>query len=274
MNSNAQTNDAIVKRLDKLIELTEKNNNKFSMTLQSSWVSINENGKNTARFTDELNSPIILDSMNYEVAVLSLETFYSFPNITLGINSDFGYKTTPAGDTNIINIPTGSYRVEDIATEIKNQVGDAEYQNMALTHNNATLKAVFKLAPTYRIDFTIPNSIRNILGFDSKVIGGIPNNKYYPGDNITSILDVNTILVNCDLTYGSYTNGQILPVIYTFFPNVAPGYKIVRNIENPIYFPVNKTQINNITTWLTDEKGRLINFRGEQISVRYHIRNK
>ena len=57
-----------------------------------------------------------------------------------------------------------------------------------------------------------------------------------------------------------------------FSPNVAPGYRIVRNVENPIYLPVNKTQINNITVLLFDQGNNLLNFRGETITIRFHLR--
>ena len=141
---------------------------------------------------------------------------------------------------------------------------------MSLERNDATLKAVFKLKPHFRIDFTQPSSIRSILGFDSRIVGG--NEKYFPGDHIVNILTVNTVFINCDLINNSYNNGVLAPVIYSFFPNVAPGYKIVRNVENPIYLPVNKTQINNITVWLTDQSNNPLNFRGETITIRFHLR--
>ena len=142
---------------------------------------------------------------------------------------------------------------------------------MSLERNDATLKAVFKLKPQYRIDFTQPSSIRSILGFESKIVGGSAD-KYFPGDHIVNILTVNTVFINCDLINNSYNNGVLAPVIYSFFPNVGPGYKIVRNVENPIYLPVNKTQINNITVWLTDQSNNPLNFRGEIITVRFHLR--
>lgn len=144
---------------------------------------------------------------------------------------------------------------------------------MTLTPNAATLKAVFKLDPNYRIDFTVNNSIREILGFNNEIVGGQPGVKYYSGDNIVNILNVNTVLVNCDLVTNSYNNGVVAPTIYSFFPDVKPGFKIVRNVENPIYLRVNKRKIDSISVWLTDQNNKLLNFRGETISIRFHLRN-
>ena len=248
---------------------TKTENNSFAFTV--SWDSIYEQNKSTAYYTQNFITPIILDSLQYEVAVISLETFYSFPNITEGVNNVFAYKDSPDAESKIIRLPTGSYEIANISSEIKRQVTDTVYNSMTLERNDATLKAVFRLDPKFRIDFTQPSSIRSILGFDMKIVGGT-GEKYFSGDQIVNILTVNTVFENCDLINNSYNNGVLAPVIYSFFPNVAPGFKIVRNVENPIYLPVNKTQINNITVWLTDQNNNPLNFRGETITIRFHLR--
>ena len=245
-----------------------------SIPIKISWKSINEGRKNTAEYTVNFIRPIELDSTDYEIALTSLETYYSFPNIEEGVNNVFAYKKTPDSDSIIIKLPTGNYSISNIANEIRNQIGDIEYQdNIVLSQNDATLKAVFKLSPNYRIDFTVPNSIRTVLGFDSRIVGGLPNQKYYEGDNIVNILDVNTIMVNCDLVNDSYNNRELSPILYSFFPNVPPGYKIVINVSNPIYLRINKRTINSITLSLTDENNNLLNFRNEEITIGLHLRN-
>jgi hypothetical protein len=259
-----------ITELLKSIESKLTQNNSFAFTI--SWDSIYEKNKNTAYYTQNFVTPIALNTLDYEVAVISLETFYSFPNISEGVNNVFAYKDGPASASKIVSLPTGSYEISNIASEIRRQVGEDVYNNMLLDRNDATLKAVFKLTPNYRIDFTQPSSIRSILGFDSKIIGGTQHIKYYPGDHIVNILTVNTVFINCDLINNSYNNGVLAPVIYSFFPNVAAGFKIIRNVENPIYLPINKTQINNITVWLTDQNNNPLNFRGETITIRFHLR--
>jgi len=127
-----------------------------------------------------------------------------------------------------------------------------------------------KTAANVSIDFTYPNSINTILGFDSSFYGGSTSEKYTSRNDI-DILSVNSIYVNCDLITNSYVNGVAAPVIYSFFPNVAPGYKVVERPHNLIYLPVNKTFINNVTVWLTDQNGNILNFKG-QISIRFCLR--
>ena len=50
---------------------------------------------------------------------------------------------------------------------------------------------------------------------------------YNESPNIVNIIQVNSILVNLDIISGSYVNGSASPTIYSFYPNVSPGYKIV-----------------------------------------------
>lgn len=241
-----------------------------SVSIVVSWKSQYDAQTKSATYRQVFSSPIILDSLNYEIALISLETFYSFPNIEAGVNNVFAYKTAPANPSQLIYIPTGNYEISALATEISNQVTPAVYNNMILSRNTATLKSVFQITGTYAIDFTVPNSLNSLLGFNNEIVGGAPG--YYSGENIVNILNVNSILVNCDLINNSYNNGALSSVIYSFFPNVSPGFKIVRNVESPVYIQVNKTQLNNLTTWLTDQDGNLINFRGEVVTIRFHLR--
>src|ERR1051325_8100320 len=90
---------------------------------------------------------------------------------------------------------------------------------------------------------------------------------------IVDIMKINSILVNVDITSGSYVNGSQCPIIYSFYPNVSPGYKIVER-PNPslIYYPVNITDISNIRLWLTDQDNNPIDVRGERVTARIVIR--
>ena len=69
---------------------TQTENSSFSFTI--SWQSIYEQNKNTAHYTQHFLTSIVLNSLDFEVAVISLETFHSFPNITEGLNNVLAYK--------------------------------------------------------------------------------------------------------------------------------------------------------------------------------------
>ena len=61
--------------------------------------------------------------------------------------------------------------------------------------------------------------------------------------NIVNIIQVNSILVNLDIISGSYVNGSASPTIYSFYPNVSPGYKIVeRPSPSLVFYPVSRNE--------------------------------
>ncbi len=62
--------------------------------------------------------------------------------------------------------------------------------------------------------------------------------------------------------------------MHEFSPAVGPGYKIIEAPRNVIYLPVNVKQITSITLKLIDQDGDLINFRGETVTIRIHIKEK
>ena len=86
-----------------------------------------------------------------------------------------------------------------------------------------------------------------------------------------NILTINSILVNIGIISGSYINSSIQPTIYSF-PNVCPGYKIIENPHNLLYLPITSDTIHSITVWLTDQNGNELNLRGENLSMRFHLR--
>src|SRR5579863_10213588 len=72
---------------------------------------------NTTDWSTQIYPPVILDNKdNYEVGLIDLETYYSFPNISAG-NNQFVYYVGTLAKT--ITIPTGSYAIADINNTIQ-----------------------------------------------------------------------------------------------------------------------------------------------------------
>ena len=78
--------------------------------------------------------------------------------------------------------------------------------------------------------------------------------------------------MNIDIISGSYVNGQRNPTVYSFFPGVSPGYKIIETPVNLVYLPITLDSIYSMQTTLTDQNGNLLNLRGENITIRFHVR--
>jgi hypothetical protein len=226
---------------------------------------------NSSNFTTSFNSIILDSNKQYEAALLSLDTYNSIPNIIEGKNNEFKYSTVRGEAWKTITLSTGAYELNAINNEIKRQLianGDSETA-IDINADVSTLRSIVNIDnPNYQVDFSGPNSIGSVLGFETVIGHG-----YNVSPKIVDIIQVNSILVNIDIIMGSYVNGSSSPAIYSFYPNVAPGYKIVER-PNPslIYYPVSRHDISRMRVWLTDQQGNLVDFRGETITIRIHIR--
>lgn len=203
----------------------------------------------------------------HELALVGLDMYHSIPNIDETNNNFYVGKR---GIVLPITIPTGCYEIESINKFIKNAYGDED--SIDIRANTNTLKCVITIRdPDLKIYFNKPNSLHTLLGFDNGVLEGVGEHE---STNIVNIMSVNAILVHCSIINGSYLNGDLHNILYTFFPNVPPGYKIVENPSQPIYLTVDQPSIYNIRIWLTDQNRNLLNTRGEEITVRLHLRSK
>ena len=127
------------------IELLEKNvKNTDHKTSFQIIVSGNESSFNT-RF----NPKIVLDRDKvYEIALVNLETYYSFPNID-ETNNVFIYSTDNGKSWEKIKIPVGSYEIDDLNNTIQfemekrghcDEINNEYYINISANSN--TLKSV------------------------------------------------------------------------------------------------------------------------------------
>ena len=187
---------------------------------------------NKTKFTTLFNPHIQLKkNKSYEIALVNLETYYSFPNIT-SENCHFTYSPDAGTTWFHILVPEGSYDIEDINRFIQQKMRQNGHDSkITLSANTNTLKAVLILENNYQVDFRTVNSISKFLGFNSSVYTA----DYQESENTVNILSINSILVDIDIISGSYVNGQRNPTIYSFFPGVSPEYKIIETPANLVY---------------------------------------
>ena len=230
---------------------------------------------NTTDWTTQIYPAIVLDNRdNYEVALIDLETYYSFPNID-STNNQFVYivGSTPK----VLTLPIGSYSIENINSTIQALMrvnGDwnaaAGTYYITITTNTPTLGSAISIATGYSVDFTLPFSLANLLGFNTTLLTA----GTYISPNIVNILTVNSIFVNCNIISGSYTNGGLSTVLYSYFPSVGPGYKIIQTPVNAVYLPLISNNVTSVRIWITDQNGNILNFQNEYHTIRLEIRRK
>ena len=243
-----------------LQKIVNNTNSKFSSQIVLS-------SKET-KFNTRFSPPISLDSnKKYEIALVNLETYYSFPNVD-STNNRLSLKHKDENPS-YISIPEGSYEIESLNRELQTILEEKGYSGaVTFQPNRNTLKSIMVIKPGYRVSFKGDRSLRQLLGFSDKWY----KEGVHESENIVNILSINSILVNIDIITGSFINGVSKPVIYSFFPNVSPGFKIVETPYNLVYLPIATETIDHITTTITDQNHKPLNLRGETITIRFHLR--
>lgn len=229
---------------------------------------------NDSRILTRFNPPLLLkESKAYEMALVNLETYYSIPNIHPGNNS-FRYSPDEGATWFPIVLNTGSYGIDEINDEVLRLLRLNKHKaKIIIDANRSTLRATLTLAKNFQVDFNVENSLSSVLGFERRLYThDRATNGYTEGEHIVNIISINSILVNSDIIHGSYVNGTQQSTIYSFFPAVDPGMKIIQTPKNLVYLPVTLRTINRMQTYLTDQDGRPIDLRGENLTIRFHLR--
>lgn len=223
-------------------------------------------------FTVYMKPPLILDASDtYEIALMNASIWYSWYNINSS-NQIFRYYNGTEWKT--ITIPPGAYNITDINTYIQKIIarsdGERNKDSIAFIPNYNTIHSEVVLKNGYKIDFTVKNSLRAVLGFDSKIVDSTSDS-----DSLVDITHVNSVLVHCDLVSESYINGSLGDTIYSFSPDKPPGYLLSIQPNESKYLPITRvSRIDRINIRITDQDGEEIDLNNEQTSISLHFRKQ
>ena len=231
---------------------------------------------NKSRLKTLFSSP--LKGRDYELSLVGLSTYYSFPNIDKTNNKII--IESPDGKVYTLRLPKGCYEVTEINDRITAlmswQKGKAEVE---VKQDPVTLRSLLYIKEKgWLVQFTGNDNLGKVLGFTKETYHyqtddkghAVPHNS----ENIVNILSVNSILIHCDVITGSMVDGVMQPVIFHCSPNVSPGNKIVSEPVNPIYLPVSKDVINELNIWVTDQDNNLLDLQEEKIVITLHMRQR
>ena len=167
-------------------------------------MSSNESSFNT-RFKP--NTELDKDKV-YEIALVNLETYYSFPNID-DTNNVFVYSPDNGNSWVKIKIPIGSYEIDDLNNTIQFEMEKRGHYDainneyyISISANSNTLKSVLIIESGYQVDFNQQNALSKVLGFTGTKYG----EGFHESESVVNILTINSILVNIDMISGSYVN--------------------------------------------------------------------
>ena len=155
--------------------------------------------ENSTKIRTTFNPPSDLDKMRkYEMALVNLETYHSFPNID---SSNNVFRNSPDGSQWVdIRFPEGRYDLIDIAETIKiaKKRNGHNDDGIKITANTNTLKSVMEIQGDFIVDLRVRNSIASVLGFRNQVY----KEGLCESESVINILSINSILVNVDIIGG------------------------------------------------------------------------
>lgn len=221
---------------------------------------------------------IILDAYSkYSCGLLDFTSYNSIPNISdKKQNNTFQFKKKKSKSSNdgvvdgTITFPTGAYEIEDILKYLKQQLASHKVNlEFAISVATSRVQIIFDVDVEW-----ISGLVLNIIGFKQQQQTHIFKAKTsYWSNDIVKITDIDIIRIECDIVSGSYINGKECHTIHQFSHcKTAPGFKFIEIPQHIIYLPMEKKQLRNIQIRVVDQNNNLIDFRGEQISCRIHIK--
>ena len=117
-----------------------------------------------SKIVTPLSTPKNLDkSRKYEVALVYVTSYNSIPNAEEDKNNSFMFYNGTAWKT--INVPTGSYELEDLITRIETLT---ERSNITSTIDTNRQRPTMRIGSGYQVDMS-QSTTRTLFGFNSQV---------------------------------------------------------------------------------------------------------
>ena len=226
-------------------------------------------------FTVDFEPPIVLDiDKQYSIGLVACDLWNSWFNVSTSNNQFRYYNGTEWKE---IVVPAGAYSIEDINSEISRvmeEIGDYDSNNkksnIIITANYNTGKTRIEILNSYEIDFEIENSLRTILGFESKKL---TRNGIHDSENNGVITTVQSLLLHCSVATGSYLNGSMSDIIYAFSVDQPPSSLLSIKPFRIFHIPIQRChQISRIGMRITDQDNNSIDLNGERVTYYLHVK--
>ena len=155
-------------------------------------------------------------------------------------------------------------RLRQFSTYLQDVINAEIIRDFTILPNVNTFQCILTVVGAKcKVSFDVPNSLASVLGFKRSIYGV----GRHASEILVNIVSVNSILVHCNIIHSSYMRGTQAPIAYNFFPDAAPGQKILDAPHNLIYLPVTVDVISTLPVWLTDQHGKLLKLRGEELTT-------
>ena len=218
------------------------------------------------------------EAIDVTLEVTTATIWWTIPNIETGIN-DLFFLDDNATPRNI-TVPQGLYDVPGLAAAIERELvnAGAAANIITISADTATQKIVITHNITgITIDFTPAQTFRDILGFNSQVLGpNITAPLAFLAPNVANFNIVEYFLLTGNIVdLGLRINNTYNNNLARVYIDVRPGSQILYTPQNPTKQTASKLRGRKITSMsftLTDQNGRLVNTAGEDFSIEITIR--
>ena len=261
----------------------------FNSSPDAGAFAINKDGN---EFSISLDNPINVpkDAVSCTIEVRGATVVYVMPNISAEIgNNVLQFTYTPASPTvrqvYQIVLPDGLYSLDGLNNTLSRLFVDEGLPDDLIVFSPQTSTQTVVMTLTYagtQVDFTVPNSINTIIGFDAEeypqIAPSATDGETFVSQDTAKFNRVSRFLISCDLVQeGIPTNNTGLQVISSIPITAAPGSTIYYAPFQPIEVDAGNligNPRNTIRVRLYDQLGRSVDVLNESWDVLVVIKYK
>jgi hypothetical protein len=181
----------------------------FSHYITTSSGSVDDNvtvSNDGSRVTISLEQPLEFSSgsISTTVEVEQASIWNTSPNISVALGNNKFYYLINSVAQPVVTVPDGLYSISTLNAELVRQITNVPNSatTVTLSGNNSTQKSILTLDITVQIDFTQPNSLREVLGFNSAIVPAAPAafaGVTVEGDNVAAFNNTNSFTLLSDI---------------------------------------------------------------------------
>ena len=237
------------------------------------------NVEKTHDFNVRFDSLTLDHNSDYHIALLSYNVPYSWYSISAEQqNNVFRFSIDGGTSYTSVLIPSGNYGVQDLNLELQqlvvNNGGATDQFSFVADYNTIRVDLIF-YNTNYQIDFSVPNTFREILGFNSQVYLGTTvlhraENAANITNNIDSISINNSIVDSANILLN---NRQSSSLYHITNYGSGPGSYLSSQVPYPIYMPINIAgNIHDINISIRNQDDQIVNLNNEHVTLSFHIK--
>ena len=264
--------------------------NTFNADFTSGTISAGD--KITFMSVTDVDGAAVSPDPNVECTVVSVDLAVSgLSSIVVNVTTDIGDTSTwptsfggglitmyTAGErldvTRNIEFPASYMSVDDMFEYLLDQFVTAGfyltadgiyryYVNFSYYHPTTSIYILLSNNTLFDVDISDTGSIAPLWGFNRSLYSGASASSFV-SQNIVDITNgITTMLVNCNLTFSTYSGNQPSHSIYSYSPGLHGAANDI-SVATLDWIPIIPSErISSLNVYITDNKGRRVDFNGE-----------